>query len=193
MDGNFCEDSGSTIPVEVQRFFSRLKTPLYAIIDTAQDRKVFSLLEEIDCDYEILYPQRLAFDMDRRGPHLMSVLPGSTCLEKLLTAGWGNNWGIFLACVSDFGAVRRHLQRLLFAKLHDGRQALFRFYDPRVLRDYLPTCSGDDLDQFFGPLTTIYLESENGRDLHCFSLDRSCKTDQRLHSDRLLEYHVKLF
>jgi hypothetical protein len=176
----------------VHQFFTRLKTPLYAIIDTARDRQAFSVLETADCHYEILYPPRLAFDMDDRGPHLVSVRPGSFCLELLINAGWGNSWGIYLAGPGDFVAVRRHLQRLLFVHLHDGRQALFRFYDPRVLRDYLPNCSEAKLDQFFGPLTTIYLESGNGQDLHSFSMDRSCKTDNPPHPERLLEYRLKL-
>jgi hypothetical protein len=193
MIGNSCENSGSESSARAYQFLIRLKTPLYAIIDTARDRRAFSFLEKTDCDYEILYPQRFAFDLDNRGPHLVSVRPGSTCFEPLISAGWGNNWGIYVAGPSDFATVRRHLRRLLFVKLHDGQQVLFRFYDPRVLRDYLPSCNGDELDQFFGPLTTIYLETGDDRELLCFSMDRSCGTHNSSRSERLLEYRLKLF
>jgi len=193
MIGTSCENSASESSASAHQFLIGLNKPLYAIIDTARDRRTFSLLEESDGDYEILYPPRFAFDLDNRGPHLISVRPGSTCLQSLITAGWGNGWGIYVAGPSDFATVRRHLRRLLFVKLHDGQQVHFRFYDPRVLRDYLPTCNGDELDQFFGPLSTIYLEIGNDRELLCFSRDRSCETDNQSRSEKLLEYHLKLF
>jgi hypothetical protein len=193
MRGDSCENCGSEISATLHQLFTRIKTPLYAIIDTARDRRAFSVLEATCCDHEILYPPKFAFDMDHRGPHLVSVRPGSTCLELLINAGWGNSWGIYLTSPSDFAAVRRHLQRLLFAKLHDGRRAHFRFYDPRILRDYLPTCREDELDQFFGPLSMIHLESENGREVHCYSRDRSSQRDNPSRSGGLLECCLKLF
>jgi hypothetical protein len=187
-----CKNSGSEISARLHQVFTRIKMPLYAIVDTARDGRGSSVLKAMCCDHEILYPPKFAYDMDHRGPHLTSVRPGSTCLELLINAGWGNSWGIYLSCPSDFVTVRRHLQKLLFAKLYDGRQALFRFYDPRILRDYLPTCNEDELDQFFGPLSLIHLESGNGRELHCYSRDRSRETDNPSRSGRLLEYRLKL-
>jgi hypothetical protein len=173
MSGEVAPQVTSGLTTGVHRFFGRLKTPLYAIVDTAQDRKALSLLEESDCRYEILYPQRFALAMDCQGPHLVSVSPNSCCLERLINAGWGNRCGIYLAGPDDFAAVRRHLRRLLFVKLKDGPQVLFRFYDPRVLRDYLPTCNDDELEQFFGQLTAVYLESEDGQRLCTFQwIDR---------------------
>ncbi|MCM0084223.1 DUF4123 domain-containing protein [Geomonas sp. Red32] len=179
--------------LEVHRFLSRLNTPLYAIIDTARDRRTFSVLDELDSPYEILYPQRLAFDMDGRGPHLIWMPAVSPSLEQLIKAGWGNSWGIYFASPSDFATVRRHLRMLLFVKLYDGRQGLFRFYDPRVLRDYLPTCNEKELDQFFGPVTTIYLESENDRELLCLSVEKSTDKGEEPYPGRLLRYRLNLF
>ena len=42
---------------------------------------------------------------------------------------------------------------------------MFRFYDPRVLRVYLPTCTGDEAEEFFGPVPEILAESEDGGSL----------------------------
>lgn len=192
MLGDSSQDNRSELSIGVHRFFTRLSMPLYAIIDTARDRRAFSLLAEADCEYQIVYPPGLSLAMDHRGPHLISVCPNSSFLNRLIDASWGNNWGIYFTGPSDFAAVRRHLRRLLFVKLQGGQQALFRFYDPRVLRDYLPNCSENELYQFFGPFTSIFLESQNGREIASFSLDRSGKTDERSSPGILTEYSVKL-
>lgn len=35
---------------------------------------------------------------------------------------------------------------------------LFRYYDPRVLRVFLPTCNKEELTNFFGPIQAFVLE-----------------------------------
>jgi hypothetical protein len=42
---------------------------------------------------------------------------------------------------------------------------LFRYYDPRVLRTYLPTCSQQDLGEFFGPVLNYVVEGEDPAEL----------------------------
>lgn len=192
MPGNFSRDNSPELSMAVHRFFSRLTTPLYAVIDTARDRRAFALREGADCEYQPVYPPGFSFAMDRRGPHLIALRPDSCFFNRLIHAGWGNSWGIFLSGPSDVAAVRRHLRRLLFVQLHGGERALFRFYDPRVLREFLPSCGERELRLFFGPLTAIYLESRDGREVVCFSLERSGVTEEHLSSEGLREYKVKL-
>jgi hypothetical protein len=44
----------------------------------------------------------------------------------------------------------------------DGERVFFRFYDPRVLRVYLPTCEDEaNLRSVFGPVGRFYMEGEN--------------------------------
>lgn len=186
------EDTGSTISVDLYGFFSRLRSPLYAIIDTARDHRVFSWLEESGCPHEMLYPKHLASAMDDRGPYLVSLTQDSTSLESLISAGWGKSWGVYLVGPQDFQTVSRHLRRQLFATLRDGRQALLRFYDPRVLRLYLPTCTETELDRLFGPITEFYLESQDGRELLWLSYDRSPREDNGSRSTRAMQYSVKV-
>jgi hypothetical protein len=54
--------------------------------------------------------------------------------------------------------VRRHLRRFLRVTDERGKQLLFRYYDPRVLRIYLPTCTTAELETFFGPLVRFVAE-----------------------------------
>ena len=37
----------------------------------------------------------------------------------------------------------------------------FRYYDPRVLRAYLPTCNSEELRTVFGPIECFRTEDQN--------------------------------
>ena len=60
--------------------------------------------------------------------------------------------------------MRHHLRHFLEVKLPDDTQVYFRFYDPRVLRVFLPTCTPDDTNQFFGPMIQNYLVEDESSD-----------------------------
>lgn len=189
--GDTSNHKSSPMTVRVHEYLNRLNMRLYAVIDTARDRRIFSLIEESGCEYETIYGKGLASTMDGRGPYLIPLHQGTSFLERLITAGWGNSWGIYLAGPTELQVIRRHLRRLFSVKLGDGRQALFRFYDPRVLRDYLPSCTDDELSQFFGPIGAIYLESEKGRELLRLSYDRAAENENP-QSARLIQFALKL-
>ena len=53
-----------------------------------------------------------------------------------------------------------------------GRKLVFRYYDPRVLRAYLPTCFADELKTVYGGIECFYTESEDPNQLLEFRLDR---------------------
>jgi hypothetical protein len=46
-----------------------------------------------------------------------------------------------------------------------GQRMIFRYYDPRVLRVYLPTCWPAELETFFGPVSAYLAEGEDGREI----------------------------
>ena len=43
-----------------------------------------------------------------------------------------------------------------------GKPLYFRYYDPRVLRVYLPTCNASELETVLGPVSHFILEDDNG-------------------------------
>ncbi|HUR44658.1 MAG TPA: DUF4123 domain-containing protein, partial [Candidatus Saccharimonadales bacterium] len=55
---------------------------------------------------------------------------------------------------------RDHLRQFHTVELPDQRTVLFRYYDPRVLRTFLPACNAAELETFFGPVQTFMLEGE---------------------------------
>jgi hypothetical protein len=75
--------------------------------------------------------------------------------------GWGKSWGVYLTCEKPFEEVRKHLRHYLTVELEgEKKRVLFRFYDPRVLRVFLPTCTPEDASEFFGPIRKFGLEGE---------------------------------
>ena len=62
---------------------------------------------------------------------------------------------MYLASPEPLEGLRRHFRDLLMMKLPDQKQVYFRFYDPRVLRLFLPTCTAQEIGLIFGPVITI--------------------------------------
>jgi hypothetical protein len=57
-------------------------------------------------------------------------------------------------------ALRRHLRRFLRVRDHTGQVLYFRYYDPRVLRVYLPTCLRSEISTIYGPISKFVAEPE---------------------------------
>jgi hypothetical protein len=56
-------------------------------------------------------------------------------------------------------------------KDYKGRRLLFRYYDPRVLRVYLPTCLPNELETVFGPVKAYLVEGDGGGTLIQYRVD----------------------
>ena len=57
--------------------------------------------------------------------------------------------------------MRQHFRALSLVYDTTGRPLIFRYYDPRVLRDFLPTCTPQELTTFFGNVTEFLVEDED--------------------------------
>lgn len=143
---------------------------VWALLDGARDPAVYGLLLESRLEFLSLYSGRLHPDLERVSPHIVELLPGHRLVDRLLDLAWGRSWGIF-ATIDDATNLRHHLRKLLKVRDPQGRTLLFRFYDPRVLRAYLPTCRGDELAQVFGPVASYVVEGEGGTTAIEFSFD----------------------
>ena len=143
---------------------------VWAVLDLARDRRIHGALLESRLEFLCLYAGRIPRELELAAPHIVELLPGHRLLDRLFGDGWGASWGIF-ARIEDPSMLRRHLRRLLKVRDEDGRSLLFRFYDPRVLRTYLPTCRADELAQMFGPVAGYVAEGERGTNLIDFRFD----------------------
>ena len=81
---------------------------------------------------------------------------------------WGHSVGILVEATVNMTELRRHFRTLLMVSGPQRKRYYFRFYDPRVLRVFLPACTPDELDRFVGPIKAFYCESRNGEELLAF-------------------------
>jgi hypothetical protein len=146
------------------------KLGVWAILDCARDPKIYLALLESKLEFRCLYSGNLPRALEMVAPHVVELSPTNRLTAKLLDEGWGQAWGIFLK-IDDPSNLRHHLRKFLRVQDEAGRRLLFRFYDPRVLSTYLPTCNVDERRQFFGPVRHFLTEGREGNVLHDFSAD----------------------
>jgi hypothetical protein len=134
-------------------------------VDGAREPRIFSSLLGSYLQYSCLYAGDLPHQLEAAAPYLVQLEPEDRYTRKLIDDAWGNSWGVFLHCNETMDRVRRHLRTLLRVRDWRGRYMVFRYYDPRVLRVYLPTCNSEELRTVFGPIKSFYMEDENGETL----------------------------
>lgn len=137
------------------------ETQVYAVLDAASIPNLLSLLAEHAVEHVCLYRGELDPELAQTAPYLVHVSVESPFSRLLFQRGWGNHWGILVLSKEALRALRMHFRKFLMVFDPDGKPLYFRYYDPRVLRVYLPTCNEDELNTFFGPVSAYVVESEN--------------------------------
>jgi hypothetical protein len=79
---------------------------------------------------------------------------------------------MFLKCDAHANTLKRHLRGFLMVRDPAGKRLVFRYYDPRVLRVYLPTCVDEELQSFFGPIGCFWTEGKAEQNMLEFRLHR---------------------
>ncbi len=152
----------------------------WAILDCARDERIYGAVERSYLDKCCLFAGTLAPELTAAAPHLVQVDSGDRFGSYLLNHGWGNSWGIFLRSSAPLEELRRHFRKFLRVNDFSGRRLFFRYYDPRVLRAYLPTCFAEELNTVFGPVDAFLVEEEGGAGTIEFRLTRGVlKTSRR--------------
>ena len=173
------KEMSTLVPTLKQHLFSEtLKT--YAVLDGASIpglRKKFHYLKP---EHICLYRGELKPDLAECAPYLVRLQPEAEFTDWVLTEGWGQHWGIFAQTAADLTALRKHFRTFLMVKDPNGEQVYFRYYDPRVLRVYLPTCNPDETRYIFGPVKSYFCEDEVTYLLLVFSADDTGSKKQAL-------------
>jgi hypothetical protein len=139
------------------------QAPLFAVLDAARTERVLQVLRESVETYRSLFEGRESEGLALQAPYLVRLPRGSRLLEQTVLEGWGERWGIYLCCRRPFDEVRRQLRRSLMVKREATEKRMyFRFYDPEVLRLFLPTCSLRQREQIFGEIEAFVVEGRHG-------------------------------
>jgi hypothetical protein len=137
---------------------------VYALLDGARDEAIAPAIGQSNLRFECLYAGSLSRALQSAAPYLVHLAPDSGFFSRMVHAGWGHSWGIFAMARPEvtFKALRKHFRTLLRVQDEHQNILLFRFYDPRVLRVYMPTCEPAEIVQMLGPTLALACESSNG-------------------------------
>jgi hypothetical protein len=141
------------------------------ILDAARDQRIYGGVEGTSLNKCCLYRGDLPWQLQMAAPYLVELYPDDRFTRWLLNLGWGQSWGVFLRSESSMESLRKHFRQFLIVRDEAGRRLLFRYYDPRVLRVFLPTCDAVQLRSMFGPLQAYFMEAEEPSSAYEFQFD----------------------
>jgi len=150
---------------------------VYCVLDGARDPEILKWLRLSGLKFSCLYSGQLTPSLEAAAPYLVQLTPTSPATRELLERGWGRAWGIFIFAPAalPMPTIRLHLKKFLRVRTEDKKLLMFRYYDPRVLSVFLPTCTGEEFTKFLGPLNRLLVELDAGARWSLFDLE-----DQRL-------------
>ena len=160
---------GSGPELILERLFSDPEVGVWAILDGASVQGLVRAIGTHGVESSCLFAGELDPSMARVAPYLVALEGDSEFCAWLLERGWGRHWGIFLRSRADLRTLRKHLRSFLMVKDPEGKLMQFRYYDPRVLRVYLPTCNAEETAAVFGPVESYAMESGGARELLVFA------------------------
>jgi hypothetical protein len=144
-----------------QLLWNSEQNKVYCVLDGASIPTLFDqLYSDLPPKFECLYHGELAPDIAEVAPYLVAIERGSTFAEWVITQGWGNHWGVFAITQADLRELYFYMRTLNIVYDAKSKPMMFRYYDPRVLRAFLPTCSPDQVRQLFGPVERFVAEGD---------------------------------
>lgn len=146
---------------------------VFAVLDGARDQKIYGAVVSTYLNNCCLYSGDLPSETKFTAPYLIELDREDSFTRYIINKGWGNSWGIFFRSPEGLDKLRRHLRGLLVVRDERGRRMVFRYYDPRVLRVYLPTCLTREFQTVFGPIDRFVTEGEDPATLMRFDLDHA--------------------
>jgi hypothetical protein len=146
-----------------EHLFAEEGKKVFAVLDGASIPDLRETLFEHQKESVCLHGGDLEPDMETVAAYLVELELDEKFTNWVLEKGWGNHWGIFALSEEDLRTMRGHFRSLVIVYDEEGTPMYFRFYDPRVLRKFLPTCKPQELRQLFGPVASFFVESEEGR------------------------------
>jgi len=152
---------------------------VYAVLDGASIPDLLDQLDALHPDYLCLRTGALKPDIAEVAPYLVRLAPGNDFTRWVLEQGWGKHWGIFALAAPNLIEMRHHFRTLTMVRDPEGKRLLFRFYDPRVLRKFLPTCNQLELRTMFGPVTSYLAEAEDPATALRFQLTAGALVEQK--------------
>jgi len=134
---------------------------VYALLDAARDEAIYPEIMGSGLESTCLFRGEKARELAWVAPYLVDLRREDPFTQWVVENGWEKSWGVFAGSPAALNEVKRHFRTFLTVYDEEGAPLYFRFYDPRVLRAYLPTCNESELGAVFGPIEYYLVEHED--------------------------------
>ena len=131
----------------------------FAIGDAARDKRVYAYTVACPSSTASLFTGESAVEMREFAPYAMELDFADSGATAMINSLWGESCMVYIKANCGLSDLVRHLRHLTIVELPDGRKVYFRFYDPRVLRGFLPSLTADERSAFWGPVDSFLVES----------------------------------
>ncbi|MEO6670262.1 MAG: DUF4123 domain-containing protein [Ferruginibacter sp.] len=132
----------------------------FLFLDAARTAGNICIAKELNKVHQSLYRETAGNILLDVSPHIFSLSEDSEFSNWYFENGWGKSWGLVIIAKMSFEDCWIHFRRFLIIKTDDKRELYFRFYDPRVLKIFLPTCDKNQILEFFGPVESFICEGD---------------------------------
>jgi hypothetical protein len=149
---------------------------LYAAVDAAADDRLYGLIQ-LASEKQCLFAGEIDPVLARASPWFVALTPQDHLFHAWRDIGRDKAWGILMRSRWGFRDVRRHLRHFMQVMLPAGDVVMFRFYDPRVFKVYLPTCTPEELAKWYKGVSAFVVETGEGGNFHEFRFDGQQLTD----------------
>lgn len=151
------------VPLHKQLFDS--KNDVYAVADGALLPGLLAKLEEHEPKNTCLFRGELPFDLAEAAPYLVKLEKDNKFSDWLLNESVEEPCCIYAQTnvIDDFIQLRKHFRSFLRIKSPEGKNLLFRYYDPRVMKTYLPTCTREDNEIIFNGIESYLIFNDEDK------------------------------
>jgi hypothetical protein len=132
----------------------------YILLDANRMEGMITEAKVVNSNYRPLLLSRSYSSGSDYSPYLFSYEPLSEFSDWYMEKGWGKGWGIMLRSHVSPPELIEHCRKFLHT-VDEANELYFRYFDPRVLDIFLPTCNQSQLKEFFGPIDYFMIESPN--------------------------------
>lgn len=132
---------------------------VYTVIDGASVPALLAKLEEYEPESTCLFRGELTFDLAEAAPYLVKLEEDNLFSEWIVQESIDTPCCVYAYSEDDFFTLRKHFRSLLKVESPEGKILHFRYYDPRVMEVYLPTCTVKDNDVIFNKVKTYLTTS----------------------------------
>lgn len=134
---------------------------LYMIIDAAHDERIFTALHTTANVHCCLFNEdRIAPEIEAVAPHLVKLRHLDEFTTFCLSQGVRSNWLLLFSSTADHVMqLRLHFKHFSLVADAEGKEFLFRYYDPRVLPSFISACTTAERDKLFQAVEQFYIPS----------------------------------